>query len=154
MRHGTDYGYRSGCYCRPCTDAHAASAKALRARRSVRLASGEADVPHGRWSTYTNWGCRCTPCATAARVRKAGGSPVAVVPDIVTGVSMRARPEWTPERLAERYGAGVALRALCTESGLSYGTVYKRLTEHGVSMRPRGGANRPPVLVKGSRAEG
>lgn len=66
---------------------------------------------------------------------------------------MRVGEDWTPERLALRYERdGVALRALATESGLSYGTVYKRLREQGVSMRPRGGAHRPaartPRVVK------
>ncbi len=60
---------------------------------------------------------------------------------------LRVGLEWTPERLAERYNAGVALRALCTESGLSYGTVHLRLQRAGVAMRPRGGWS--PRVVKG-----
>lgn len=68
--------------------------------------------------------------------------------DIVTAVSLRVGVEWTPERLAERYRAGVALRALVTESGLSYGTVHLRLQQAGVTMRPVGGYNRPPRVVK------
>jgi hypothetical protein len=75
-------------------------------------------------------------------------------PDIVGAVKLRAQPEWTPERLAERYNAGVALRALVTESGLSYGTVHLRLSRAGVAMRPRGGFSpRAPRLVK-SQADG
>lgn len=75
------------------------------------------------------------------------------VADIVGAVTLRVRPDWTPERLAERYHAGVALRALCTESGLSYGTVHLRLQQAGVTMRPRGGYSRP-VLVKDPQVKG
>lgn len=61
---------------------------------------------------------------------------------------MRVGLTWPPERLAERYLSGVALRSLATESGLSYGTVHLRLQQAGVTMRPVGGHNRPPRVVK------
>lgn len=75
-------------------------------------------------------------------------------------MGVRRGHEWTAERLAERYVRdGVALRALATESGLAYGTVWRRLVDHGVTMRPRGGANnlkgaaRAPRVVKGGEHE-
>lgn len=83
-RHGTAGGYSNyGCRCAPCTAAHSAAlARARVARLAWRRWDARAgtwvttaDVPHGRASTYENWGCRCAPCVTAAsaaRWRRSG----------------------------------------------------------------------------------
>ncbi|SDM27071.1 hypothetical protein SAMN04488074_11928 [Lentzea albidocapillata subsp. violacea] len=54
--------------------------------------------------------------------------------------------------LEQRYTAGASIRALAEESGYSYGAIHGWLTGAGVTLRPRGGANRPrPALrAKGS----
>lgn len=33
-----------------------------KASRKERLAADPSCAPHGVWSTYRNWGCRCKPC--------------------------------------------------------------------------------------------
>ncbi|GAA2629341.1 helix-turn-helix domain-containing protein [Actinomadura fulvescens] len=40
-----------------------------------------------------------------------------------------------------RYESGLSVRALASESGRSYGFVYKLLQENGAAMRGRGGPN-------------
>jgi hypothetical protein len=44
--------------------------------------------------------------------------------------------------LAAKYGAGASVRELADEIGRSYAFTHRILTEHGVELRPRGGANR------------
>lgn len=50
----------------------------------------------------------------------------------------RRSPEVSGEVLAAAYVRGSSLRELASVHGLAYGTVYRRLTEHGVTMRNRG----------------
>lgn len=70
-----------GCRCSVCKAGHTASVKARRAVRAALVATGAADVEHGRDSTYLNWTCRCELCRTAhadarRRYRKTGTSRV------------------------------------------------------------------------------
>jgi hypothetical protein len=44
--------------------------------------------------------------------------------------------------LKSRYDAGESIRSLATATGRSYGFIHRILTEHGVSLRGRGGATR------------
>ncbi|SEF34351.1 hypothetical protein SAMN05421837_107333 [Amycolatopsis pretoriensis] len=73
--HGNASTYvNHGCRCQWCT---AANTERGREQRRVRFASRRivdgvlvAPVPqhrHGIANTYTNWGCRCAPCAGAHR---------------------------------------------------------------------------------------
>lgn len=66
---GSDYS--RGCRCDVCRAINTARAAKLRQHyRDQRvLVDGRwtAPVPaelHGRWSTYSNRGCRCEPCST------------------------------------------------------------------------------------------
>jgi hypothetical protein len=69
-RHGTENGYTNLlCRCQPCRDQHALIVKDQRARRHLRLSTGE-NVNHGEASTYWNWGCRCLLCTKAASVAR------------------------------------------------------------------------------------
>lgn len=51
----------------------------------------------------------------------------------------RRLPEFDGPVLAERYAAGRSVRQIAADTGLSYGTVWRRLSEHEVKFRPRGG---------------
>jgi hypothetical protein len=44
--------------------------------------------------------------------------------------------------LVNRYAAGESIRALALATGRSYGFIHRILTEHGVTLRGRGGATR------------
>ena len=44
--------------------------------------------------------------------------------------------------LKKRYDSGESIRSLAAATGRSYGFVHRILTEHGVSLRGRGGATR------------
>lgn len=46
--------------------------------------------------------------------------------------------------LKRRYEAGETVRQLHTSTGRSFGAIQRLLSESGATMRPRGGANRPP----------
>jgi Helix-turn-helix domain len=50
--------------------------------------------------------------------------------------------------LKKRYDAGESIRALASATGRSYGFVHRILTEHGVSLRGRGGATRGRARAK------
>jgi hypothetical protein len=66
--HGIASTYRSrpyNCRCDLCRAAHATLQRELNRRRAQRLADEDAAVAHGTYSTYTNWGCRCTECTAA-----------------------------------------------------------------------------------------
>lgn len=69
ITHGPS-GYANGCRCTECTDSWAPYQRAMSERRKERLERGEVQVPHGRYSTYTNWGCRCGACCDAASEAK------------------------------------------------------------------------------------
>ena len=44
--------------------------------------------------------------------------------------------------LKKRYDAGESIRALAHTTGRSYGFIHRILTEHGVTLRGRGGSTR------------
>lgn len=62
--HGTVTEYRNGCRCTPCTVEHGEAVNRQREDRQKRLKSLPRKA-HGKVSTYTNWGCRCTKCVKA-----------------------------------------------------------------------------------------
>jgi hypothetical protein len=49
--------------------------------------------------------------------------------------------------LKKRYDGGESIRALATATGRSYGFIHRILTEHGVSLRGRGGATRGKAMA-------
>ena len=56
-------------------------------------------------------------------------------------------------RLRWSYERGATIRALAAESGRSYGSVRRLLTEAGATMRPRGNdgnraSRQPPILSR------
>jgi hypothetical protein len=63
--HGRVSTYRHGCRCPDCQAAEAARKHALKVKR--RGQSPPDGTPHGAYSTYTNWSCRCEACKTAMR---------------------------------------------------------------------------------------
>lgn len=44
--------------------------------------------------------------------------------------------------VTERYTQGASIRAICAETGLSYGKVHRLLNENQITLRPRGGNTR------------
>ena len=44
--------------------------------------------------------------------------------------------------LKKRYDGGESIRALALATGRSYGFIHRMLTEHGVTLRGRGGSTR------------
>lgn len=50
--------------------------------------------------------------------------------------------------LKKRYEAGESIRALAASTGRSYGFIHRLLTEHGVSVRGRGGSTRGKSRAK------
>lgn len=54
--------------------------------------------------------------------------------------------------LEQRYAAGASIRALAEEFGYSYGGIHRWLTSAGVSLRPRGGSNRPRAALGAKRS--
>lgn len=58
--HGKASGYKRGCRCDLCRDNWNAY---MRARRKTKVIPDQ--VQHGLSATYSNWGCRCEPCAVA-----------------------------------------------------------------------------------------
>ena len=62
MTHGIS-GYRSGCRCDICRQAHAEIARAYRKRRYTGY-EGK-DCGNASRSTYINQGCRCDRCREA-----------------------------------------------------------------------------------------
>ena len=67
--HGLASTYRNpeyGCRCEACTRANTERARTEQAsRRKRQPPSGS----HGRYTTYTNWGCRCGPCKAAGAAK-------------------------------------------------------------------------------------
>jgi hypothetical protein len=64
-RHGTMAGYKRGCCCFDCRCANTDRVLVQNAQRRARLNAGLASPAHGRYTTYSNWGCRCQPCRDA-----------------------------------------------------------------------------------------
>lgn len=63
--HGIASTYRSPiykCRCVPCTAANRARQYSENESRTARLLADPSLAPHGKVSTYRNWGCRCAPC--------------------------------------------------------------------------------------------
>lgn len=63
--HGNASTYRNSryaCRCLACRRAHTKAHSDERARRTERLKEDPSLAPHGRASTYINWGCRCLDC--------------------------------------------------------------------------------------------
>lgn len=71
--HGTRGKYTYGCRCDDCREANRAY---IAAKRDADYAAGlpEGDPRHGRDSTYTNRGCRCTACTVAHKRARAGAA--------------------------------------------------------------------------------
>lgn len=71
--HGTPHGYyRKKCRCPKCRNAHRVRTNEIRARRFAErvvefgvLVHPGADIVHGRYTTYANYGCHCSPCRLA-----------------------------------------------------------------------------------------
>jgi len=59
------YRSRSACRCDACREANTARYRAEKQARAARLAVDPTLAPHGKVTTYTNWGCRCAPCSQA-----------------------------------------------------------------------------------------
>lgn len=55
--------------------------------------------------------------------------------------------------LKKKYEKGVSIRQLADESGRSYGFIHRVLSEGGVTLRPRGGANGPQAASKTTKAK-
>lgn len=66
--HGTDSCYVKGCRKDECRRAHNEAHTRMRRARYAEFAAGEVSPPHGRRSTYLNYGCRCDECTEANRV--------------------------------------------------------------------------------------
>ena len=62
MKHDVN-GYRRGCRCDTCREAHAVWAVAYRARRYTGFTGP--DCGNASRSTYINQGCRCDKCRAA-----------------------------------------------------------------------------------------
>ncbi len=62
MEHGTRAAYERGCREADC---RAANALYHRLRRGVER--DPSTLPHGKRSTYINYGCACAPCGDANR---------------------------------------------------------------------------------------
>lgn len=66
--HGLASTYRSAryrCRCDACCAANTLRYRDEKAQRAERLAADPTLAPHGKTTTYTNWGCRCEPCSKA-----------------------------------------------------------------------------------------
>jgi hypothetical protein len=63
----------------------------------------------------------------------------------------RRLPELDGPVLAARYNSGESLRSIAGSTTLSYGTVYRRLAEHGVTFRGRGGWHPAPSSPRPGR---
>lgn len=69
--HGLASTYRSPAYkcrCAECREAHRQRFLEENARRAERLAHDPTLAEHGKYSTFTNWGCRCDKCTAAQSV--------------------------------------------------------------------------------------
>lgn len=69
--HGTLGGYTNhGCRKECCKKAHRDYMKRRRVERMKLLEANPDIVEHGKFSTYTNWMCRCKPCCAAEKARR------------------------------------------------------------------------------------
>jgi len=60
--------YRHGCRHPDCTEEHRVQSARARSERRCHAAQ---DAPHGTWSGYANWGCRCGRCLVAGQLSNA-----------------------------------------------------------------------------------
>lgn len=77
-RHGTRLKYSKGCRCDVCRAGNVAYVRRSIGRRQARLVANPTLAPHGRYTTYNNWGCRCDECRGAhagrRRAEQSGGA--------------------------------------------------------------------------------
>lgn len=67
--HGIINTYNRGCRCDECRTVKVASMLTARRQRKARLKLyPDLPIVHGRYTTYSNWGCKCDPCCEAQRV--------------------------------------------------------------------------------------
>jgi len=69
IEHGKSNAYNHGCRCEICRADHRRRMQATRDALKLRPRS---EVPHGTRGGYTNWGCHCCLCTTAATVANRG----------------------------------------------------------------------------------
>lgn len=62
--HGTVYGYRKGCRCRPCVRAHYEAEQRWRAKAK---AAPTPPMVHGTYNGYAIYGCRLECCLAVMR---------------------------------------------------------------------------------------
>lgn len=65
--HGTRSMYQTGCRCQECKAAVASASRALRERQRQMAIDHPELIPHGTYTGYTNWCCRCDDCRKASR---------------------------------------------------------------------------------------
>ncbi len=65
--HGRSSTYSAGCRCQLCLVAHRAVGAKSRKAAEARLRANPSLARHGRYSTYSYWGCRCQLCGDAMR---------------------------------------------------------------------------------------
>ncbi len=69
VTHGASAWRSKRCRCDVCRLASAALAAAGQKSRVERLKADPSLAPHGSYTTFTNWGCRCEPCTAAKAAR-------------------------------------------------------------------------------------
>ena len=62
LTHGASAWRTRRCTCEKCFKASRDLAKKNHEERVKRLKEDPTLAPHGRYSTYINWGCRCERC--------------------------------------------------------------------------------------------
>lgn len=134
---GTPAGYRRGCRCRPCTDAHAQRIADQKARRLARAAEDPSLIPHGTQSGYINWNCRCPKCVEANRTKR--------------NPRRKADNAYRPWTAAERAVAmqNRPVREIAAELGRSY---YAVLTVRYLDRQRRAAAGDAPSTTSRSTA--
>lgn len=65
LTHGASAWRTRRCTCDMCSDASRLLARKNYKERVDRLKQDPTLAPHGRYSTYINWGCRCELCRDA-----------------------------------------------------------------------------------------
>ena len=67
IEHGTRAMYQKGCRCQECKSAQARGAHEYREKRKAQGAQNPELIPHGTYSGYITWCCRCEECSTVHR---------------------------------------------------------------------------------------
>jgi hypothetical protein len=68
-QHGTRSMYNKGCRCALCAEAQLRGCADGRKERTERARRDPSLVPHSA-AAYSNWGCRCEVCCTAAAEKR------------------------------------------------------------------------------------